>query len=167
MNIVYLLLGSNLNNRLESLNEAKQAIASTLGKIAHQSSVYESEPWGFDAENRFLNQVIRIETPFNPNQVLDEILKIETQLGRIRKPAGVYSSRVIDIDILFYNDEIIAAGNLIIPHPRIQDRMFTLMPLSEMNQHMIHPSLNKSIKELIDECSDNLHVYPYQPELKI
>jgi len=161
-NVVYLLLGSNLNNRLESLQDARQCISSDLGQITRYSSVYESEPWGFAAEKRFLNQVVRIETSYSASRLIDEIIKIETRLGRIRNISGEYVSRTIDIDILFYNDEIISDENLTVPHPKIPERMFTLVPLSEINQHMIHPGLQKSIRELIDECQDSLSVYPYQ-----
>lgn len=163
MNVVYLILGSNLNDRSASLQEAGKEISSVIGKITHESSVYESEPWGFQSENCFLNQVIRIETIYDPIRVLNEILGIEIKLGRKRNLNGNYTSRIIDIDILFFNDEIISEDNLIIPHPKIPDRMFTLIPLSEMDGSLIHPGSLKSIRELIDECQDKLEVYPYHP----
>lgn len=163
MNVVYLLLGSNISDRSESLNRAREGISTTIGRITRESSVYESEPWGFNSEQKFLNQVIRIETDFKPLHVLDEILKIETGLGRQRDSSNGYTSRPIDIDILFYNDEVIAEENLTIPHPKIPERMFALLPLSELDRSLVHPSSLKSIGELISECSDQLDVYPYHP----
>lgn len=164
MNFVYLLLGSNLGDRLALLQRAKEEISSTAGKICEESSVYESEPWGFHSDNWFLNQVIRIETGFKPIELLNEILKIEKKMGRIRSGEKGYSSRQIDIDILFYNDEIISEENLTIPHPKIPDRMFTLLPLFELNQSLIHPISGKSVSDLIKECPDTTAVYLYQQE---
>lgn len=161
MNIVYLLLGSNLDNRLASLQGARDAISESIGKIRKESAIYESEPWGFSAENQFLNQVIKVETIYSPLQLMELIRKIEIQLGRIRNPLADYVSRTIDIDILFFNDEIISEDKLIIPHPKIQDRMFTLIPLTELDNSLIHPGCMKSVGELMLECQDPLKVYPY------
>jgi len=165
MNTVYLLLGSNLSDRMDSLRKAKEGISSEIGRISKVSSIYESEPWGFFAENSFLNQVVKVETILNAGQVLETILKIETDLGRERKVNGSYVSRIIDIDILFYNDEIINEDKLTVPHPKIAERMFTLLPLSEINQYYIHPGLHKTIQELVAECNDNLQVYLYPSTL--
>jgi 2-amino-4-hydroxy-6-hydroxymethyldihydropteridine diphosphokinase len=164
MNVAYLLLGSNLDDRFASLQRAKEEISLVIGKITRESSVYESEPWGFHSENRFLNQVVRIETDYRPGQVMEGILEIEAKHGRIRSGNQGYTSRSIDIDILFYNDEIISEEKLIIPHPKIPDRMFTLLPLSELDMSMIHPGARKSISELMEECTDKLSVYPYRPK---
>lgn len=166
MNKVFLLLGSNLEDRSALLKQARDRIAGKIGSVEGESSIYESEAWGFDSPDRFLNQVIKIETGLAPSSLLKEILQIELDLGRIRIPAANYSSRLIDIDILFYNDEIILEENLTIPHPRIPDRMFTLLPLSEIDNSFIHPVEHKSIGELVTECNDPLKVYPYHPELK-
>jgi 2-amino-4-hydroxy-6-hydroxymethyldihydropteridine diphosphokinase len=163
MNIVYLLLGSNLDDRPAMLQRARHDISSKIGTITMESSIYESEPWGFHSKQRFLNQVIRIETNCKPLRVLDEIIRIETELGRKRNSSDQYESRRIDIDILFYNNEIISEQDLVIPHPKIQDRMFTLLPLSEMDRSIIHPSSLKSVGEMISECQDRLEVYPYHP----
>ncbi|MCK9399539.1 MAG: 2-amino-4-hydroxy-6-hydroxymethyldihydropteridine diphosphokinase [Bacteroidales bacterium] len=165
MNFAYLLLGSNLDNRSALLERAKEAISSRIGNVTRESSVYESEPWGFQSEHRFLNQVIRIETKYRPIQVLEEILRIEKKLGRHRADDQGYTSRSIDIDILFYNDEIISEDKLTIPHPKIPERMFTLLPLSEIDRSMIHPGSRKSISDLMRECPDTLNVYPYRPKL--
>jgi 2-amino-4-hydroxy-6-hydroxymethyldihydropteridine diphosphokinase len=163
MNVVYLLLGSNLGDRTAMLERARHDISSKIGSITLMSSVYESEPWGFQSEQRFLNQVVRAETNHSPLDMLDEILKIEIEMGRKRDVSGQYTSRVIDIDILFFNDEIIQEINLTIPHPRMPERMFALVPLSELDRFMIHPGSLKSIGEMISECRDKLNVYPYNP----
>jgi 2-amino-4-hydroxy-6-hydroxymethyldihydropteridine diphosphokinase len=163
MNFAYLLLGSNLDDRLAALQRAKGEISSVIGKITRESSVYESEPWGFESEQKFLNQVVMIETDYRPGQILEEILKIENKLGRFRAVDQGYTSRSIDIDILFFNDEIISEDTLTIPHPKIPERMFTLLPLSELDRSMIHPGVRKSISDLMLECPDNLSVYPYRP----
>jgi 2-amino-4-hydroxy-6-hydroxymethyldihydropteridine diphosphokinase len=161
MNSVYLLLGGNLDDRASSLNRAKGEVAKHIGTIEAESSVYESDPWGFEADQRFLNQVIRIDTRFSPAEVLQEIIRIESKLGRMRNDSSGYSSRTIDIDILFFNDDIIKEENLAIPHPKIPERMFTLIPLAELNRLMIHPGCQKTIEELINECTDNLPVNLY------
>ncbi len=163
MNVVYLLLGSNLNDRLTLLQHASEEIALRIGIITGKSSVYESEPWGFESEKLFLDQVIRIETNHTPRQILDEILKIEVKMGRKRSISEGYTSRLIDIDILFFNDKIIKEDNLTIPHPKIPERKFTLLPLAELDSSMIYPGSGKSIRELISECRDQLKVYPYNP----
>ena len=108
--------------------------------------------------------MVRIETDYRPGQVMEAILGIEAKLGRIRSGNQGYTSRSIDIDILFYNDEIISEDQLIIPHPKIPERMFTLLPLSELDMSMIHPGARKSISDLMKECPDTLSVYPYRPK---
>jgi 2-amino-4-hydroxy-6-hydroxymethyldihydropteridine diphosphokinase len=161
MNFAYLLLGSNLDDRFAMMNRAKEAISSRIGKISVESSVYESEPWGFESAHRFLNQVIKIETEYQPGRLLEEILTIEHKLGRFRANVHGYTSRLIDIDILFYNDEIISEDNLMIPHPKIPERMFALMPLAEIDRSLVHPGLLKSITDMIKDCPDKLNVYLY------
>jgi 2-amino-4-hydroxy-6-hydroxymethyldihydropteridine diphosphokinase len=161
MNSVYLLLGGNLDDRASSLNQAKGEITKHIGRIKAESSVYESDPWGFESDQRFLNQVIRIDTRLAPSEILKEIILIEAKLGRIRIDGNGYTSRTIDIDILFFNDEIIREENLVIPHPKIPERMFTLIPLAELNRSMVHPGCHKTIGELISECEDNLPVSLY------
>ncbi len=164
MNIVYLLLGSNLKDRLAALQAARDAVSESIGKIVKESAIYESEPWGFHSENQFLNQVIKVETRHDPFELMDIIGDIESRLGRIRKSSEEYVSRIIDIDILFYNNEIIKDDKLIIPHPKIQERMFTLIPLTEIDNTLVHPGYLKSVGELAKECRDTLRVYLYQPD---
>ena len=164
MNVVYLLLGSNMNDRAVMLRLARDAIQSRIGKITRESSVYETEPWGFHCEDLFLNQVIRLQTNLLPAEVMDEIFIIEKDLGRSRARINGFSARTIDIDILFYNDDIIREENLTIPHPRIPERMFTLLPLSEIDRSMIHPGSQKTIGQLVTECPDPLRVSFYHEQ---
>jgi 2-amino-4-hydroxy-6-hydroxymethyldihydropteridine diphosphokinase len=144
------------------LQQAKDEIAHEIGVIEVFSSIYESEPWGFESENMFLNQVIRVKTILSPIDLLDKALKIESRLGRRRGVGEGYVSRSIDIDILFFNDEIIAENRLAVPHPKIPERMFTLVPLTEIDPDFVHPATGKSVKEMLDECPDKLKVYLYQ-----
>lgn len=160
MKKAYLLLGGNLEDRESLIGRAREAISRKVGKILHQSSVYETEPWGFSSSDHFLNQVVVVETTEQPSSLLELILKIEIELGRTRDFNG-YESRLIDIDILFYEEEVISHNDLTIPHPRIQERMFTLKPLQEVNGSFIHPVLKKSIHQLVDECPDKLKVNRY------
>lgn len=163
-NIAHLLLGSNLDDRYSMLTKAKLMINNYLGHIVGLSSLYETEPWGFDSDNFFLNQVVAIETIMRPRELLQEILAIEQKLGRTRNNNG-YSSRSIDIDILFYNDEIVEEHDLVIPHPKIGERLFTLLPLQEMDGTMKHPVNGKTFRQMIKECNDSLKVNVY-PEFQ-
>jgi len=115
------------------------------------------EPWGFESNDLFWNQVLEISTNLSPEEVLVQTQQIELELGRIRKP-DQYDSRLIDIDILFYGDQIISLENLIVPHPRIQERKFALVPLCEIASELIHPVFQKSIRQLLEECADKLNV---------
>jgi 2-amino-4-hydroxy-6-hydroxymethyldihydropteridine diphosphokinase len=158
MNLAYLLLGSNLGNKLKNITDAIALIHSSCGKISKKSSVFESEPWGFNSDTIFFNQVILIETAMSAEDLLQNLLNIELLLGRVRNNTGNYSSREIDIDILFYNDEIIQQQDLKIPHPLLQDRMFTLLPLNEIASELKHPLLHKKMYELLKECKDTVKV---------
>jgi len=166
MHKVYLLLGSNLGNSLEHINTAVEEISIHIGKVTKKSSLYKSEPWGFDAENYFLNQVIEIETNLAPELLLHSILEIENNLGR-KRTAGNYESRTIDIDILFYDNLIIKTSNLSIPHPLIPIRRFTLIPLNEIASFYMHPETQLSIKETLNQCKDISEVIKHNTETKI
>ena len=157
MSRVYLLLGSNIGNRKETLSKANKLIAQNIGVIKSLSSIYKSEAWGFKSNNHFLNQVLLIETEYSPQHLLSEILNIENVLGRVRKSKH-YESRVIDIDILLYDDKVIKDINLKIPHQQLHQRNFALIPLVEIAGEFIHPVFNKTIKEILEECNDNLWV---------
>jgi 2-amino-4-hydroxy-6-hydroxymethyldihydropteridine diphosphokinase len=162
MKKVFLGLGSNLGERAEILQEAKKMIGETIGTVISVSSVYETEPWGFDSDKEFLNIVLSVETDLSPSGLLGRILMIESQLGRIRFRCGdKYLSRNIDIDILLYNDEIFKEAALEIPHPRLHLRKFVLIPLAEIAPEAFHPELKKTVRELLDECEDNGRVSKY------
>ena len=161
MHNCFLLLGSNEGNRLEILNRALQAIRHKTGKILLASSVYESEPWGFEADKYFLNLAVQVETKLPAGTMLQKIQEIEKGLGRVRNSKG-YASRSIDIDILFFDDDIVDKPNLQIPHPRIHGRRFTLIPLNEICPEKMHPVFGKTISELLTECFDNLVVKRYK-----
>ncbi len=156
MNKVYLLLGANIGNPNKQLEDAKVEIEDRIGRITRQSKIYESEAWGVENQPVFLNQVILLETDFSANKVLNEILKIEILLGRIRGQR--WGSRIIDIDILYYNEDIIHTEDLQVPHPYIQERNFTLIPLVEIAAEYSHPIFKKSNKELLEESTDQLNV---------
>lgn len=162
MNTTYLLLGSNLDDRQGMIRKAVERINDRIGPVTGSSSVYESEPWGFESECSFLNQVVKVDTGLSPHELLEAILNIESKLGRKRDSrVERYSSRSIDIDILFYNEDIISENNLNIPHPRIPERMFTLLPLCELNPSMVHPVYQRTVKELMALCSDRNEVSLY------
>lgn len=153
MSLSYLLLGGNIDDRLFYINKAKEFINIEIGNIIKESGIYETEPWGFKSEQYFLNQVIFIETKLSPQKLLETINIIEQKLER-KRTQNQYSSRTIDIDILFYDNLVINEKNLIIPHPKLQNRKFTLIPLNEINPVFNHPVLNKSIADLLKECTD-------------
>lgn len=157
MNEAILLLGGNEGNRRENLKSSIAQIEEKIGRIQKRSSVYESDPWGFEAENRFLNQVVAVETALTPEALLREIHEIEISLGRKRSETG-YASRTVDIDILFYNDAVVDLPNLQIPHPRLHERAFTLAPLCEILPEKRHPVLQKTIAALRQECPDRMKV---------
>lgn len=153
MATVFLILGGNLGDRTAYLNSAKKNIIENAGNISRQSSVYETEPWGFEHENQFLNQVISLETILEPLILLEKIKNIEKNLGRIKSKER-YTARVIDIDILFYDQLIIASPGLTIPHPEIPNRRFVLEPLVELAAEFVHPLLGLSVRKMLENCPD-------------
>ncbi len=155
MNTVYILLGSNLGNRQELLQQACAELESEVGTIIRKSSLYESEPWGFESENIFLNQVLCLQTALSATKILEKTLAVESRMGRERhNTTETYESRLIDIDMLFFNSEIINLQNLIVPHPRLHLRRFTLMPLQEIASGFVHPVFGKTMQELLNQCED-------------
>jgi 2-amino-4-hydroxy-6-hydroxymethyldihydropteridine diphosphokinase len=156
MNEVYLLTGGNIGNRLDYLSKAKEEIKKKCGIILQESSIYETAAWGNSDQESFLNQVLKIETVLLPEQLLKRIFEIEESLGRKRE--FKYGPRTIDIDILFFNAQIIDQPGLKIPHPQIPNRRFVLVPLNEIAPNHIHPVLKKSVYNLLMECHDHLAV---------
>lgn len=151
----YLLLGSNLGQKLQNLHFAEEKICLEIGSVLKKSSIYQSPPWGFQHDEDFLNQVLLIETQNSPERLLNTILNIEKKLGRTRSSEKhVYLPRLLDIDILFYDRLIIENQKLIIPHPRLHLRRFTLEPLHEIAPDLIHPVFNKTVRELLTVCAD-------------
>jgi 2-amino-4-hydroxy-6-hydroxymethyldihydropteridine diphosphokinase len=149
-----LLLGSNIDNRLELLAKAGFLIMEQIGSLIAASSIYESEPWGYDSNNPFLNQALLIKTRISPEKVLEICLSIEGQLGRTRNENGTYADRNIDIDILLYEELIICADNLEIPHPRMHQRRFCMEPLTEIAPNWVVPTFQKTTSQVLALCSD-------------
>jgi 2-amino-4-hydroxy-6-hydroxymethyldihydropteridine diphosphokinase len=152
----YLLLGTNLGDQLKNLKQAKDLILRNVGFLIESSSIYQTAPWGIQNQPLFLNQVIRIETDLPPLDLLGAIANIEKEMGRKRYIK--WESRLIDIDILFYDNIIIESDQLTIPHREIQNRRFTLVPMNEIASNEIHPVLKKTIDKLLDETPDTLGV---------
>lgn len=152
----YLLLGSNLGNRKQILKNAATNIEAKIGSISVYSSIYETLAWGFEEQPAFLNQVIVVTTKLNPHQLLSTINNIETELGRVRHEK--WGERLIDIDILYFDNLIVNTENLVIPHPEIANRRFTLIPLVEIAARFTHPILGKTQTELLANCKDELEV---------
>ena len=163
MALAVLSLGTNLGERISNLRKAIDLINSTIGHVEKRSSVYETEPWGFDSEQWFLNTAITVRTDLHPLQLLKQTQQIERILGRVKKsgPGQEYQARVIDIDIIFYDDSIIKTSELSIPHPLMQDRKFVLYPLMEIVPEMVHPLLNMSVRELFLNTQDTTVVKFY------
>jgi len=161
MNRTFLLLGSNEGDRMAFLNMASEKINELIGPVISVSRVYETEPWGFESKAFFLNRVLEVNTDLNPQKLLEAVLTIEAKLGRVRTAKG-YHSRLIDIDILFYNSDIIQQKDLMIPHPRISERRFTLLPLNELAAEFVHPQNGSTVSELLAYCADTSKVILYK-----
>jgi 2-amino-4-hydroxy-6-hydroxymethyldihydropteridine diphosphokinase len=156
MNHVYLLIGGNLGNRPENLDRTIDLVTGRCGSMLEQSSVYETAAWGKTDQPDFLNQVILINSPYGPETLLKLILAVEQELGRFR--GEKYGPRIIDIDILLFNNEVIDLPGLQIPHPRMASRRFVLTPLAEIAGKLIHPVTGKTIDQMQIECTDPLPV---------
>ena len=156
MSTAHLLIGGNLGDRKENLLTAISLIDEQCGALTKSSSIYETEAWGKTDQPSFLNQALEISTSLNARQLIRKILKIEKEMGRVRKEK--LGPRIIDIDILLFENEIHDLRFLKIPHPEMQNRRFVLVPLAEINSTLQHPVLKKTIAELLEECPDNLEV---------
>ena len=158
-NIVYLLLGGNLSNVKETFISARQKIGLTLGEITKNSKLYQSKAWGFESSHFFLNQVIKVTTNKSAKEVLKITQSLELELGRVKTKGQIgYESRVIDIDILYFNKDLIENESLTIPHNAISERKFTLAPLAEIAPDFVHPILLKTNMELFQSCPDKSNV---------
>ncbi|NJO24813.1 MAG: 2-amino-4-hydroxy-6-hydroxymethyldihydropteridine diphosphokinase [Bacteroidia bacterium] len=156
MNKAYLLTGGNMGEREMNLLKAKELIEETCGEVAAVSSLYTTSAWGETDQPYFLNQALEVHTLLNARQLIRRILKIEKRMGRIRREK--YGPRIIDIDVLLFNDEVYDLPFLKVPHPEMQNRRFALTPLAEIAPGMMHPILKKSILTLLHECPDDLEV---------
>ena len=158
MNIVFIGLGSNIENKIKNIENAYKQIEKHVGNIILKSTFYFSKPFEFESDNDFVNSVICIQSKLNPIELLVALNKIEKKLGRINKSvAKIYSDRIIDLDILYFNDIIINSPDLTIPHPHMYNRSFVLEPLNEIAGNFIDPKLNKSVSELYSEYLSNFY----------
>ncbi len=156
MNNSYLLLGSNMGDSNHQLKKAIQLIEQKIGKVTRKSGLYQTAAWGNTNQPDFLNQVIIVKTKLSAPDLLECILQIEESLGRIRTIKN--APRVIDIDILFFNKDIISEKNLAVPHPEIANRKFVLIPMNELSPNFKHPISKKSMHQLLLACIDKLNV---------
>ncbi|MBA2498363.1 MAG: 2-amino-4-hydroxy-6-hydroxymethyldihydropteridine diphosphokinase [Chitinophagaceae bacterium] len=156
MNTAFLLIGGNIGNRFHNLEKARSLINQQCGNIIKTSSIYETAAWGMVQQSHFLNQVLSLNTKLSASELLKCILTSEQKMGRIRKQKS--GPRIIDIDLLFYNDDMITEPRLVVPHPRLHLRKFALEPMNEIAPHHIHPGFSKTISELLGTCEDELSV---------
>jgi len=156
MNKVFLLIGGNMGDRLQNLHQAITLISASAGPVIQQSAVYETAAWGKTDQATFLNQALLLTTSLTAQELLTTLLLVEEEMGRRRMEKN--GPRVIDIDIIFYNDVVMDEPNLTIPHPQLQNRRFVLVPLNEIAPALVHPIFHKTIEELLEECKDDLAV---------
>jgi 2-amino-4-hydroxy-6-hydroxymethyldihydropteridine diphosphokinase len=159
MTIVYLALGTNLGDRRANLRAALDALPPRV-RVASESHIYETAPWGYTDQPAFLNMAIKAETELPPLELLSHLKQIEARLGR--QPTFEYGPRQIDMDILFYDDLIVNEEGLVIPHPRLHERAFVLVPLADVAADVIHPLLHKSVTDVLSTL-DQTGIEPYQP----
>ena len=166
MALVYLSLGSNKGDRIGYVQQATSLLNGFDSiNVIQSSSLYETEPWGVNSENWFVNAVIQISTSLSPQSLLIQCQKIESMLGRNRDIEGYYGDRNIDIDILFYDDDVINDKNLSIPHPHFHERAFTLIPMLELAPNFVHPISKKSVSDLYEDLENPEMVYLYGTRL--
>lgn len=162
---IIIALGSNKGNKFENLQEALVAMHKTLGTIKKISKVYRSPAVGFEGDE-FLNACVKLTTQLKPKKILKHLFEIETKGGRVRTEGKDYESRTIDLDLLFYDDQVIKTETLQVPHPRLQDRKFVLLPMQDIDPKWKHPVLKKTMVELLEICEDNTEVLPQNIWLK-
>lgn len=154
-NTAILLLGGNIGDTRAYFKEALVFLQRNVGEVQKTSFLYESEPWGFESNQVFLNQVVAIKTAFKAKDLLESCKYIERQMGRLPKVSEGYESRIIDIDILFFNEDVVCEETLVVPHPRLHLRRFTLMPLCDIIPSFIHPIFNVPVDKLLSDCVDS------------
>lgn len=159
MNTAYLLTGSNEGDRVAWLQQAIEMIQSDCGNIIQQSAIYQTAAWGIEDQPDFLNMALYIETELPPVKLLQAINKIESALGRQRTLK--WGQRTLDIDILFYNNDIINLPQLTVPHPHLEKRRFALVPLNDIAPDLLHPVSHKTIAQLLAECEDTLEAVKF------
>lgn len=162
MSKAVLLLGTNLGDKSVNLLEVQTLLGENVCRITQKSSVYRTPPWGFESSHDFLNQVLVVETELDPLVLLEKLQEIEQIMGRLRiakNNTQGYQDRLMDIDILFYGEQVINVEGLIIPHPHISKRRFTLEPLNEIMPEFVHPVLLQNIKTLLLHCPDTGDVF--------
>lgn len=168
MAIVYLSLGSNSGDRIGYIQQATSLLGAVeCVTIIRTSAFYETEPWNMNTETWFVNAVVEIKTTLQPLELLAECRRIEKQLGRKHIEGPDYKDRTIDIDILFYNKDVINEENLIIPHKYVHLRAFTLVPMMELNPDFVHPILNKSIMDMHNDLENPEMVFLYGTRVEI
>jgi 2-amino-4-hydroxy-6-hydroxymethyldihydropteridine diphosphokinase len=159
MNKAILLIGGNLGDRTGHLQQAVEQIDKLVGKVEKTSALYETAAWGVTAQPDYLNQALLVSTDMDAQTLLQTVLEIEHQIGRIRRQK--WGARVIDIDIIFYNDAVINLPELKVPHPQMQFRQFVLVPLREIIPDWQHPVLHQTISTLLEQCTDQLPARKY------
>jgi 2-amino-4-hydroxy-6-hydroxymethyldihydropteridine diphosphokinase len=163
MHKAFLSLGSNLGDRNHYLHFALQSMVDQGITVCAVSSVYETEAWGYHSENKFLNQVVEINTGLTPERLLSSLKKIESDAGRKPSIDGNYADRAIDIDIILFDNEVINSDRITIPHPRLHVRKFVLIPLNEIAPNVSHPIFKETIGNLLLKCNDHSDVKIYLP----
>ncbi len=164
VHIIYISLGSNKDEPRKQLLKAKELIAEQIGRIREVSDVYVTKAWGNKKQPDFLNQVMEVETHLHPIVLIKKLLGIELEMGRKRKEK--WGARIIDLDLLFYDDCIIRMKNLIVPHPRLHERNFVLFPMLELKPDYLHPEFWQTIRELLGWCQDDLEVKRLKNQFK-
>jgi len=161
LHTLILSTGSNLGNRIDNLHLAANKIGQLLGPVLQSSSVYESKAWGYNSEHSFYNQCLEVSTSIEPMECMKRILEIEAGMGR-KRGVPMYTDRIIDIDIVFFDDLILNTNGLRIPHEKLTERRFVLLPLAEILPGLLHPVFLKTVRDLLTDCPDKGLVTPIE-----